>query len=63
MKTYRIIDGIHLRERPRWSLCLDERSSGGDLTRLSVHTTRQEAEGAKTELERLDAERDRVASC
>jgi hypothetical protein len=57
MKTYRIIDGVHLRERPRWSLYLDERPNGGDLTRLSVHTTRQEAEGAKTELERLDAER------
>jgi hypothetical protein len=57
MKTYRIIDGVHLHEKPRWSLYLDERSSGGDLTRLSVHTTRQEAESAKVELERLDAGR------
>jgi hypothetical protein len=57
MKTFRIMDGVHLREKPRWSLCLDERSSGGGLTKLSGHTTRQEAENAKAELERLDAER------
>jgi hypothetical protein len=57
MKIYRIIDGIHLREGLRWSLCLDERSRGGDLMRISAHTTRQEAEAAKAELERLDAER------
>jgi hypothetical protein len=50
------MDGVHLREKPRWSLYLDERSSGGGLTRLSVHTTRQEAESAKAELERQDAE-------
>jgi hypothetical protein len=62
MKTYRIMDGVHLREKPRWSLCLDERSSGGGLTKLSGYTTRQEAERAKAELERLDAERDGVAS-